>query len=78
MSQSKLFAEEAILPDKDHYSSEEIDMIPVTYCQDCLSLAIKRNSGGVESCESCWSTNMEMARTIFEWEKLYKQRYERK
>lgn len=46
---------------------------PVVYCKRCLSLAI-RIEDGTEYCDKCGSTEVESA-NIFDWEKMYGQKY---
>lgn len=54
----------------------EYDSIPVYYCTQCLSLRILgvQGSKDMNFCDECNSTNIAQA-NIFEWEKLYQQKY---
>lgn len=47
---------------------------PVYYCPRCLSIKIKADIADYCYCEDCGSTRIDTA-DIFEWEKMYKQRY---
>ncbi len=54
---------------------EEYNDIPVIYCSHCLSLVI-RNSDGIDYCDKCGGTETNEAH-IYEWEKMYEQKYGR-
>lgn len=55
----------------------EYDKEPVYYCSRCLSLEIKADIGDYCYCDKCGSTGIEQT-SIFEWERMYKDRYGRK
>lgn len=59
------------LPENFNYND-----IPVYYCTQCLSLRIMEVQGisGMNFCDECNSTDIAKA-NIFEWEKLYEQKY---
>ena len=59
------------LPENFDYNS-----IPVYYCTQCLSLRIMGVHGiaGMYFCDECNSTDIATT-NIFEWEKLYEQKY---
>lgn len=67
--------EEIIIEDKEHYTPEEIDRIPVYYCAKCMSLHIYReDSGGVPShCKDCRGTYIKVATDIYEWQQIKNQ-----
>ena len=52
----------------------EYDQEPVYYCPRCLSLEIKTDIADYCYCDKCGSTRIETT-SIFEWERLYKDRY---
>lgn len=54
----------------------EYNDIPVIYCSECLSLKIS-TVDGIDYCEQCGSTDMKEA-NIFDWEKIYEDRYSEK
>lgn len=68
------FPEEALLPEKDHYTKEEIDTIPVFYCTKCGSLDIRRyDTEGIPMfCGKCSGTNIEKCKSIYKWEEIIK------
>jgi hypothetical protein len=51
----------------------EYNDIPVYYCTQCLSLRII-GAGWDNFCDECNSTDIAQT-NIFDWEKLYEQRY---
>lgn len=55
---------------------KEYNEEPVVYCTQCLSLKI-RNVDDMSYCDQCGCTELEEA-NIFEWEKLYEQKYNEK
>lgn len=57
-------------------TKEEVNSIPVYYCKDCLSLAVKTVTSLDDACycDDCGSTNIETA-SIDEWEAMYERRY---
>lgn len=50
--------------------------IPVYYCKQCLSLKIKTvpHIMDMDYCDDCNSTNIDKT-SIFEWEKMFEDRY---
>ena len=52
----------------------EYDQEPVYYCPRCLSLKIKADIADYCYCDNCGSTRIEQT-SIFEWERIYKDRY---
>lgn len=56
------------------YKHDEYNAVPVVYCADCLSLKIL-TVDGIDYCEKCGSTNTKEA-NIFDWERVYKAKYE--
>lgn len=46
---------------------------PVLYCSQCLSLKI-RDTDNIEYCDQCGCTELEEA-NIFDWQRLYEERY---
>ena len=71
---SKIINEESHLEEKDSYSKEEINSIPVFFCADCLSLEVRRYTEGQSYCDKCYCTNIETD-SIEQWKLLYKERY---
>ena len=61
---------------KVHFSKEEINNIPVYYCNSCLSLHILRGTTEEipEFCGKCYSTNISKCH-ITTWRELYYNRY---
>lgn len=57
---------------------KEENNLPVHYCSSCLSLAIKNlklnEDESISYCNNCSGTET-LVTTIFEWEKLYKNKY---
>lgn len=54
----------------------DYNSIPVYYCTQCLSLRIMGVQGvaTTEFCDNCNSTSISQA-NIFDWEKLYEEKY---
>lgn len=65
-----------LLTRKEQLPKEEYNKLPVFYCRDCLSLAIRRVAGMEDACycDECGSTNIAEA-SIEEWEALYKEKH---
>lgn len=70
------FPEESVIENKDRYTKDEIDMIPVYYCNNCLSLHVLRYdiSGIPVFCSDCSSTDINTD-TVEVWSRVYKERY---
>ena len=66
----------SLLTRTDKLPKEEYNKIPVHYCSDCLSLAVVTVAGMEDACycDKCGSTGIEQT-SIFEWERMYKDRY---
>lgn len=60
--------EESHLDDKDSYTKEEINSIPIFWCKDCLSLRIRRvnTTTNISFCDECSSTEIVMG-SLSEW-----------
>ena len=65
-----------LLTKTEKLPKEEYDKIPVHYCNDCLSLSIRRIVGIEDACycDKCGSTNIAKA-NIKEWESLYREKH---
>lgn len=56
-------------------NKEQHNEEPVCYCETCLSLAVKELNGSKQDvCLDCGNTDFAEI-NIFEWEKLYVERY---
>jgi hypothetical protein len=58
---------------KDSESCQQYNDVPVIYCKQCLSLAV-RAFGESDYCDHCGSTDIAEAH-ISEWEKMYEEKY---
>lgn len=65
------YPEESHLQDKESYTPEEIDTIDVFWCNDCLSLKVRRLDVDTNFCycDDCFSTEIEQG-NIKSWEYL--------
>ncbi len=61
---------EDIFGEKKH----KYNVIPVAFCNRCLSLKIKKTSDNEDYCDSCGETNIRYG-SIEAWEELAKEEY---
>lgn len=59
---------------KFQINKQEYNDEPVEYCNGCLSLRIKSISSDIPYCCDCGDTDINKT-SIIDWEKLYKNRY---